>query len=153
MQQLELKLPPVALLILSLGASVGLSQLSLGRFNPSLISYGLGLIVAVFGIVICLAGVFAVHRAQTTMNPIQPELSRCLVESGIYAYSRNPMYLGFALLLLGFSLACASFLSLSLVIGFVLYLTRFQIIPEERALRHLFGTQFSQYQQRVRRWL
>ena len=113
-------------------------------FSVELILVGLG---------ICALGVVAFRQARTTVNPLAPELASALVVAGIYRYTRNPMYLGFLILLLGWAVFLenvAAFLVLPL---FVLYMNRFQIEPEERALEALFGQEFVDYKQSVRRWI
>src|SRR5690606_40976871 len=74
------------------------------------------------------------------------------ISSGIYRYTRNPMYLGFLLILAGYGVWLANLPALLWLIGYVLYLTRFQIIPEERWLSQKFGADFQYYRERVRRW-
>jgi len=105
------------------------------------------------GALTCLAGVRYFRRAKTTVNPMKPESASALVASGIYRYSRNPMYLGFLLMLLGWALWLSNASALLLLPAFVLYMNRFQICPEERALLSLFGPDYMQYRARVRRWL
>ncbi|MDG9928023.1 MULTISPECIES: isoprenylcysteine carboxylmethyltransferase family protein [unclassified Pseudomonas] len=109
--------------------------------------------VLLLGASVCLAGVLSFHRARTTVNPLRPEKASTLVDSGIYRYTRNPMYLGFATMLMAWALALASPLAMFGLVAFVLYMNRFQIAPEERALAILFGDEFSHYCSRVRRWL
>lgn len=109
--------------------------------------------LALLGLAISFAGVRAVRRAETTLNPLKPETATTLVTHGIYSYTRNPMYLGMATWLLAWSAWLGTPLGLIGAPLFVLYMNRFQIGPEERALRQLFGTGFSAYQSRVRRWL
>lgn len=111
------------------------------------------LVVAASGLVVCLAGVVSFRRAKTTVNPLKPETASSLVVSGIYRYTRNPMYVGFAVCLAGWAVYLASPVALLGVAGFVLYINRFQIAPEERALAALFGEAFTAYRARVRRWL
>ncbi len=108
---------------------------------------------ALGGAFFCLAGVLSFRRARTTVNPLKPDSASALVTSGIYRLSRNPMYVGFALLLVAWAAWLASPLALSGVLVFVLYINRFQIVPEERALAALFGAEFERYRQAVRRWL
>jgi protein-S-isoprenylcysteine O-methyltransferase Ste14 len=97
--------------------------------------------------------VAAFRRARTTVNPLTPDATTALVESGIYRLTRNPMYLGFLLLLLAEIVWLANPVALLAAPAFVLYLNRFQIGPEERALRNRFGAKFQSYSHRVRRWL
>jgi protein-S-isoprenylcysteine O-methyltransferase Ste14 len=98
-------------------------------------------------------GVVAFRRASTTVNPLQPGLSSHLVRSGVYAWSRNPMYLGFLLILLGWGVFLANAITLLLLPLFVFYIYRFQIRPEERALTLLFGPDFVMFLAQVRRWI
>ena len=111
------------------------------------------LLVLAIGVFFSVAGVLSFRQAQTTVNPLKPETASALVRSGIYQYSRNPMYVGFALFLLARACYLASPFALLGVLGFVLYMNRFQISPEERALTTLFGNEFQAYQAQVRRWL
>ncbi|MGV8843861.1 MAG: methyltransferase family protein [Pseudomonas sp.] len=113
----------------------------------------LALLLMAVAVCFSMAGVLSFRQAQTTVNPLKPESASALVRSGIYQYSRNPMYVGFALLLLAWVCFLASPLALLGVPGFILYMNRFQISPEERALTTLFGREFQAYQAQVRRWL
>jgi protein-S-isoprenylcysteine O-methyltransferase Ste14 len=114
---------------------------------------GLALMMLVVGIAICLAGVLSFHRARTTINPLKPETASALVSTGVYRYTRNPMYLGFAIALIAWSIFLAWPPALLGALGFVMYINHFQIGPEERALASLFGSDFTQYCNQVRRWL
>ena len=68
-------------------------------------------------------------------------------------YSRNPMYLGFLLLLLALACYLMNVAAMALLPLFVLYMNRFQIAPEERFLLQKFGAEYQAYCERVRRWL
>jgi len=109
--------------------------------------------VALIGVFFCIAGVISFRRAKTTVNPLKPETATSLVTSGIYQVSRNPMYVGFALLLAAWAVYLASPWTTIGVLGFVLYINRFQIVPEERALSTLFSIEFESYKSKIRRWL
>ncbi|WP_443694132.1 methyltransferase family protein [Pseudomonas sp.] len=113
----------------------------------------LALVVLLAGLAICLAGVLSFRRARTTVNPLKPETASALVSSGVYRYTRNPMYLGFATVLIAWSILLAWPPALLGVLGFVMYMNIFQIGPEERALTSLFGREFTRYCSQVRRWL
>lgn len=150
---LELKVPPVALVLVT-GALMWIGTWSVPRLTHLLPGrYYVAGAVGLTGALICLLGVASFRRAKTTVNPMKPESSSSLVTSGIYRMTRNPMYLGFALILLGWSAFCSNALALALVPLFVFYLDRFQIRPEERALEALFGQDFIAYKGRVRRWI
>ena len=86
------------------------------------------------------------------MHPRAPERSSRLVTGGVYRFSRNPMYLALALFLLAWALWLGNGAALVWPALFAAYLTRFQIVPEERALAAKFGQEYAQYCRRVRRW-
>ena len=109
--------------------------------------------ITLIGAFFCIAGVVSFRLAKTTVNPLKPEKATSLVSTGIYQVSRNPMYVGFALFLLAWAVYLASLWALIGVPGFVLYMNRFQIAPEERALLSLFGGEFEEYRLRVKWWL
>ena len=87
------------------------------------------------------------------MNPMKPDPTSSLVVSGIYRYTRNPMYLGFLLILLAWAVALSNALALVSLLAFVLYMNRFQIVPEERMLASRFAQDYAEYRARVRRWI
>lgn len=150
---MELKIPPLLLLILFASLMWLLTFVS-PEFMFSF-TYGtlLSVILGVLGIAIALAGVFEFRAQQTTVDPTQPAKCSELVTSGIYRFTRNPMYLGFLLMLAGWAVYLSHlwvWLALPL---FVLYLNRFQIQPEERVLREIFPETFALYQQSTRRWI
>ncbi len=87
------------------------------------------------------------------MNPIKPGAASSLVSSGVYRFTRNPMYLGLSVTLLGWAMFLSNPLALLAVPLFVLYINRFQIDPEERVLSSLFGAEYAAYKEKVRRWL
>jgi protein-S-isoprenylcysteine O-methyltransferase Ste14 len=71
----------------------------------------------------------------------------------VYRFTRNHMYLGLAVLLSAWAVWLAALLPWLAPLAFVLYITRFQIRPEERVLGQLFGPPYADYRRRVRRWL
>jgi protein-S-isoprenylcysteine O-methyltransferase Ste14 len=153
MQVFELKVPPVALVVVFAvvmwAASTVFSAASFPLPGVSIIALALALI----GSGIAVAGVFAFRRHDTTVNPMKPEATATIVTAGIYCVTRNPMYLGIALGLLGWAIYLANLAALLLVPAFVAYMTRFQIKPEERALLEKFGSNFADYMAAVRRWI
>ena len=98
-------------------------------------------------------GFASFRRAKTTVNPMKPDSASSLVVSGIYDLTRNPMYLGFLVILVGWAFFLSNALGFIFLPLFVLYMNRFQIEPEERALASVFGEAFASYRSRVRRWL
>jgi protein-S-isoprenylcysteine O-methyltransferase Ste14 len=153
MHVLELKVPPVAVvfLIAVLMWLVSWASPKLGFVFPA--RNLLALSFGVAGVVTSLLGVASFSRAKTTVNPMKPDASSSLVVSGVYGLSRNPMYLGFLLVLIGWSIYLANVLAFLLLPAFILYMNRFQIEPEERALTLLFGQAFVAYKSRVGKWL
>jgi protein-S-isoprenylcysteine O-methyltransferase Ste14 len=105
------------------------------------------------GIAVASGGVASFRRTRTTVNPLKPETTTALVVTGVYSFTRNPMYLGMVLVLLAWAVFLAAPWTLAGPAIFMLYITRFQIIPEERVLAELFGESFAAYRRRVRRWL
>lgn len=150
---LELKVPPVLVVLATGGVMAVLAWLvpAASLAIPARLAVGAALAIA--GCALCGVGVRSFRRARTTVNPMTPDAASSLVDGGVYAYTRNPMYLGFALLVAGWGVVLANAVSLALVPGFVLYLDRFQIAPEERALSARFGPAFEAYASRVRRWI
>lgn len=100
-----------------------------------------------------LAGLLSFRASRTTINPLRPEKASALVTGGVYRVTRNSMYVGMACLLTAWALVLSDWPALLGPAGFVLYITRFQIRPEERALQGLFGEEYRAYMVRVRRWL
>ena len=111
-----------------------------------------GLIILV-GILIDVLAIVQFRQAKTTINPLRPESSTSLVTSGFYAHSRNPMYVGLLVCLLGVTLLLRSLTPLLVLPLFVVVVTVFQIIPEEKALSKIFGDEFNHYKDNVQRWL
>lgn len=95
----------------------------------------------------------ALHRAHTTWHPARPERTTALVRSGVFRFSRNPIYLGMLLVLIGLAVALANPLALALAAVFAAWMDRFQVRAEERALSRAFGREYREYSARVRRWL
>ena len=122
-------------------------------FLPESTRQVLGVILLLTGIGFVVGGGISFRRAKTTVNPLKPETASVLVTSGVYSYTRNPMYLGLAIILLAWTLYLGAPGGMVAVAGFVAYIQRFQIIPEERAMAQLFGEQFIIYCGKVRRWI
>ena len=153
MASLELRIPPVlvvlaaALLMWAVAAAWPGARLDIPAERI------VALAVALPGIVICAAGLLHFRRVRTTVNPMAPSTASALVTGGVYRFSRNPMYLGFALMLVAWGIFLENPPALAIVAAFVAYMTRFQIVPEERALADRFGAGFAAYAREVRRWI
>lgn len=109
--------------------------------------------VAAVGVLLDAIALLHFFRRRTTVNPLKPASAAALVTGGIFRFSRNPMYLGLATLLLAWAVYLGNLAALAGVALFVLYMNRFQIAPEERALEARFGAEYIAYRTRVRRWL
>jgi len=120
---------------------------------PDVLRFGATAAIVALGIGFSAAGVLAFRRARTTIDPTRPGRASSLVNSGVYRITRNPMYVGLACVLVAWAVFLASPWALAGPIAFVLYIGRFQIAPEERALSELFGSEYAQYRAKVRRWL
>lgn len=153
MNTLELKIPPP---VLALGLALLMWLTSL-LFEPWPVPYGFrlgaALALVAIGQSISICGILLFRRAGTTIHPFKPDATSSLVTNGVYRFTRNPMYIGLLLTLFGWAAFLASPPALLYLAVFVLYMNRFQIGPEERALSSLFGTDYAAYQTRVRRWL
>lgn len=110
------------------------------------------LAIATVGGIVSAAGAREFRRVKTTVNPLHPERASSIVTTGIYRYTRNPMYVGITLVLLGVFLAFGGLSAALGVPAFLGFITRFQIIPEERILEAQFGDEYAAYRSRVRRW-
>lgn len=149
----ELKVPPL-LLTFFLGLVMwGIAFVTPGIAIPAFVRLACcGLLVSI-GIAIIVSGALSFRRAGTTVNPTRPGSSTELVTGGIYRFTRNPMYVGMLLWLIAFGAWLANPWAMIPCVVFVLYMNRFQIGPEERALQTLFGDPYRTYTARVRRWI
>jgi protein-S-isoprenylcysteine O-methyltransferase Ste14 len=152
MWSLALKVPPLLLV-----AVFALAMWLQASLTPALsVSWpGQTALAALFAILACIivcTAILAFRRAQTTLDPTSPNSSSRVVSQGIYGYTRNPIYLGLAVLLLAWAVLLGNLLALLWLPLFVAYMKRYQIIPEERALQANFTTEYSAYMARVRRW-
>lgn len=103
-------------------------------------------------VLIALISLFQFFTSKTTIDPRTPFKTTKLVKRGIYKFTRNPMYLAILLVLLAWGLWLGNAFNTLLAAGFVGYMNKFQIKPEEEALAAIFGREFQQYCIQVRRW-
>lgn len=150
---LELRLPPPLVALVFALAMSGLARLTPALPLTAPLRAVLAAVLLSAGLAVALLAVWQFRRAGTTVHPLRPQHSTALVRHGIYRYSRNPMYLGMALVLLAWSVWLAAPLALLGVIGFIAWIQRFQIRPEERVLAARFAAAYSDYCQRTRRWI
>ncbi|MBS0507487.1 MAG: isoprenylcysteine carboxylmethyltransferase family protein [Proteobacteria bacterium] len=155
MINLEHKIPPPVVGLTCAGLAWVLAGMvpALALHLPGWLALAAALTLALVGLALELWGLRTFSLQRTTPNPLAPERASAVVQTGPYRFTRNPMYLGVALQLLAWCLYLGNPLALLALVCFVAYITRFQILPEERALAQNFGAPYLQYQRRVRRWL
>jgi protein-S-isoprenylcysteine O-methyltransferase Ste14 len=145
---------PAPVIALTTGVAMKLAVLATGlRVDPSTWRMQLGVALSQLSALIAAAALLTLWRSRTTINPMHPERARRLVTGGIYRLSRNPMYLSLLLLLSGYALRIDALAAWLGPLAFWAYVTRFQILPEERVLADKFGTAYLDYRQRTRRWI
>jgi protein-S-isoprenylcysteine O-methyltransferase Ste14 len=153
MSRLELKIPPdvvwVAMAVLMWLAS----RATPAVLVPNRLRVGIAAALIVAGTVLIVASRMALDGAGTTWHPTEPQRSTRLLTTGVYRFSRNPTYVGMAIVLLSWAVMLASPVAGVICTFFVAYVDRFQIRPEERILAGLFGQDFRDYTLRVRRWV
>ena len=148
---METKIPP-PIVTLVFGLSIYFSR---GIFQAVEIKYSfyIGILLLILGLAVLIFAVRLFRKDKTTVNPLSPEQATKLVTDGIFKYSRNPMYLGMALILCSLAVIFNLIGGIILIALFCFYITKFQIIPEERAMSNLFAQDFDQYKQVTRRWI
>jgi protein-S-isoprenylcysteine O-methyltransferase Ste14 len=152
-QSLELKIPPLVWMLTC--------ALAMWAYSQRLPEYGfhlphsrvIGGLLALTGCGVAISGVLTFRRASTTVNPVSPDKARSLVVEGAYQFTRNPMYLGMVLILLGWFAILQNLVCLIFVACFIVVIGEFQIRPEERALEDIFGLEYIEYKNQVFRWL
>lgn len=150
---LSLKIPPpVQALIFGVLMWVVARQASGGQFQFEL-QLPVAILIAVAGVALVVPSILEFRRASTTIDPFHPEEASNLVDSGVFRFSRNPMYVSLLLVLIGWFIWLGSLYNLAVLALFVSYITVFQIKPEEAAMKSLFGEKFDQYCSKVRRWI
>ncbi|WP_291965252.1 methyltransferase family protein [Maribacter sp.] len=149
---MELKVPPAlvflcfALLMYLLAEFLPIGYFDFfGRLLLTKILLGVGVIIALFAL-------FQFRKSKTTIDPTKPEKASELVVDGIFKYSRNPMYLAMLLILLALGVFLGNAFNTLVAAGFVSYMNRFQIVPEERILLNKFGRSYKDYCILTRRW-
>ena len=145
--------PPIVALISILLVFLTKDYILILYLHPHL-QNTLSLLFLIFGFVIIFLATKEFKKSETTVNPMKPETSTRLVTSGVFKYTRNPMYLGLASILLASCFYFSSLLGIIIYVPlFIFYITVFQIIPEEESMKSLFNDEYSDYCSKVRRWL
>ncbi|WP_420315894.1 methyltransferase family protein [Ekhidna sp.] len=150
---MKLKIPPVVIFFLGIGCIFGAHhfwpEYSYQFAYQTLLSR---LFLAV-GVLIAFSGIITFRMKGTTVDPLHPDKASALVTSGVYRYTRNPMYLGMALVILGGIVRIGNPIGILGVVFFIWYIDRFQILPEEESLTKIFGEEYRQFCEQVRRWV
>ena len=145
------KIPP-PIVTLAFGLMIYFSRDIFPDIN-NIIFYVLSLFFIILGPFILISAVRSFKAEQTTINPININNASSLVISGVFKYSRNPMYLGMVFILLALSFRFNLVGGILFTSIFIMYITKFQIIPEEAAMKSIFGEDFNKYKNKTRRWI
>ena len=150
---MRLKIPPAVQLFISALLMLIISIYAANfrfifNFNNEL-----ALFCLIIGGTIIVFGIAAFRKAETTVTPLYPDKASSLVNMGIYQYTRNPMYFGLLLILFSIGFYLQNLASMFVLPIYVWFISKYQIIPEEEALHKLFGQDYINYQDRVRRWI
>lgn len=105
------------------------------------------------GVGLIITATIQFKKAATTLNPLNPDQATHLVTGGLYSRSRNPIYVGFVFILIGWAVTLEHPITYILLPLFIFFMNRYQIIPEEMALRRQFSETYQNYRKQVRRWL
>lgn len=148
---LELKIPPPLLMLIFATAMYVLDMLLPNIQASFYIAFAM--IALIIGASFALSGIYSFRKVKTTVHPSKPERASSLVTSGVYKITRNPMYLGLFCVLMAWAIILGNVYTFIVPFIFAFYISRFQIMPEERALEGIFGDAFNAYKQKVRRWI
>ena len=113
----------------------------------------IGVFILLAGLVTAFLAIILFKKYKTTLNPINPEETSSLVTTGIFSITRNPMYLGLFFVICSTVLFFGSWFGIIILIFFVWYINKFQIIPEEETMKKKFGNKYNEYKKNVRRWI
>ncbi len=150
---LDNRIPPPLVVVLIAMAMVLIAWLTPTLRVPLLGRFVFGGAIIVLGLGVVVQGARTFWRHQTTINPVGIDQASRLVTTGVFQYSRNPMYIGFTCVLVGWATCLAAPWTLIGPLAFVLFTNRFQIVPEERMMLAKFGQEYEDYRTRVRRWV
>lgn len=147
----NVRIPPPVLALLFIIAAFLLGRFVRLPFSlPPIVRY-IGFTLAVIGFLLGLGAALAFRRARTTLDPYHPVSS--IVTSGIYGFSRNPIYFGFLLMVIGIPLNGGTYWGILLAPIFIWLCNKLIIEHEESYLEKKFGETYTSYKSRVRRWL
>ena len=148
---MKTKIPPPILALMM----IGLIYLSSLIVVPITFNYQgtLSILGIIIGLACAIPSFRVFSRHKTTISPLNPSETTALVTEGMYRYSRNPMYLGLLLLTISSTIWFGTWLGVILNIVFIFLINFLQIIPEEEALQEIFGEEYEDYKEKVRRWI
>lgn len=150
---MKLKIPPVIVFFIALGLLFGTYYLFPDLVYSFLYQRLISRVFLIGGALCAFSGIIAFRLRSTTVDPMNPQKASTLVTHSIYQYTRNPMYVGMAMVLLGGIIRIGSPLGILSVLFFIWYITKFQIKPEEDALLKIFKEEYKSYCRKVRRWV
>jgi len=143
--------PPPFLYVIPLGIGLLIHRLHPVAIMPRGVAFPIGLLLVALGLALAAFAIILFLRARTSPIPIKP--TTAIVETGPYRFTRNPMYLGLALLYLGVTLWVDTLWPLLFLPLVILIVQRSVIEREERYLEAKFGKEYLDYKARVRRWI
>ncbi len=146
-----IKIPP-PLIVLTLIISIYFSSKKIDLINIPF-QLEISFFILSLGILVFINPVLKFIKSKTTINPIQFEETNRLVTSGIFKYSRNPMYLGMLMIIISTSIFYLNIYSILTPFLFVFWINKFQIKREEVFLTEKFGKEYLSYKNKTRRWL
>ena len=142
--------PPLLVLILVISNYFSSKKIDLIILQTqNLISF----IILLIGILILITPIFKFIKSKTTIDPIKFKKVNRLITSGIYKYSRNPMYLGLLMIVMSTSIFYLNIFSITTPMLFYFWINRFQIKREEIFLTQKFGKEYLSYKNKTRRWI
>ena len=142
--------PPIIALVCALGI---LFSKPFFREYSNVNNSSISILFFLIGIACFFFAIELFKKHNTTISPLKPEKATSLIVSGIYMYSRNPMYLGMLFILISTSIRFNIIGGIISISTFIIYITKFQIIPEEEQLKRIFGEKFLNYKKKTRMWL
>ncbi len=153
MRKLELRVPPVAVFLLVVLLMYWLKGLTPNfMITVPFVEFVVAILTLLSGFV-GIAGLYEFRKLKTTVNPVKPEFATTVVSTGVFAYTRNPMYVALLLLIIALGLWWQHLSVILCGALFISYMNRYQIKPEEHVLERLFGEDYLKYKNRVRRWV
>ncbi len=150
---MKFKIPPVIVFLIAFGFLRLIHYINTDLVVDLPYRAYISSLFVILGALAGLLGILEFRKYKTTVDPTNPNKASAIVTTGIYRLTRNPMYLGMALVLLGIIVRYSNPLTLIAMVFLIWYLTQFQIKPEEEILKQNFGKPYQDYLNKVRRWI